>query len=379
MFADFPNLPTVRNASIKMTKRPADHESRQYIDERSEKDKVVKNSPYGTTRGTFGWGTPFAPCKSAAVPNFPNIRIGISSLNGVPGKHREMSTLLPQYCKKFSALEHCNPYHRMGEEANWQQWHDYVHRSHPKFRYTVKANQFLTHTKMLEVDDDLQQHIETFFGNRCPMLKEHLGPVLIQLPPQFKLSGEHLDRIVAVAARMPTSTRIAVEFRHRSWFCEQVYDVLRRVKWALVFTHNDDIGESPVVDTGAGFMYARVHGICGKYMGDYGPEELTRFASIIQRFLTSSSGEVDHTKEVYFFFNNNDSHIGGLTSSVVDATCLATKLNELLNKTGSAVVASPSPSATHVPTAIENSPANASAIVEVETNNESNAVIDLDD
>ena len=315
-----------------MTKRPANHESRQYIDEKSDKDKIVKNSPHGTTRSQYGWGTPFAPCKSAIVPGYGNIRIGVSSLNGVPGKHREMSTLITQYCKKFGALEHCNPYHRMGDETNWQHWHDYVHRAYPNFVYTIKANQFLTHSKMLEMDDDLASHIQTFFGDRCPVLKEHLGPVLIQLPPQFRMSKDHLDRIVAVAAKMPSGTRIAVEFRHRSWFCEEVYAVLRTIKWALVFTHNDDIGESPVVDTGASFFYARVHGICGKYMGDYGPEELTRFASIVKRFITKDDGEIDRSKEVFFFFNNNDTHIGGLTSSIVDSTCLAAKLTKLIKE-----------------------------------------------
>ena len=310
-----------------MAKRERD-DGAQYIEEKSETDKIVRNSPYGTARVNYGWGTPFKPCMKCTINGFPNLWIGISSLNGVPCKGpREMPVMMQQYLKKFTALEHCNPYHRMNDPQSWMQWKGMVEKR-PEFVYTIKANQFLTHTKMLEMDDDTATHIENFFRDRCLLLQPHLGPVLIQLPPQFRMTLPHLERLKAVATRVSsTGVKCAVEFRHRSWFCEEVYSVLREIKWTMVITHNEDVGESPIVDTGTNVMYVRLHGATGKYVGDYGPVLMKKWAELCVQFL-----QADGNRKIYFFLNNNDSHIGGLTSSIVDATCLAETVNSILAK-----------------------------------------------
>jgi uncharacterized protein YecE (DUF72 family) len=300
----------------------------QYIEEKSETEKIVRNSPYGQApRIAYGWGTPFKPCAKCTILQAPNnIHIGISSLNGVPGKAREMPVLLQQYMKKFSALEHCNPYHRMNDPPAWIHWKSMVEKR-SDFVYTVKANQYLTHTKMLEMDEDTATHIDHFFRDLCPLLGSHLGPVLIQLPPSFRLTPGHLERLRAVAARIaPTGVRCAVEFRHRSWFCDEVYAALREVQWALVATHNEDVGETPLVDTGTHIMYVRLHGAVSRFAGDYGPVAMRRWAEACVAFVRSDP----IANHVYFFLNNNESQVGGLTSSIVDATCLAETINALM-------------------------------------------------
>jgi uncharacterized protein YecE (DUF72 family) len=249
------------------------------------------------------------------------VRLGTSSLNSTPSKDRAMDKLLQQYQKKFTALEHCQPYHRMGDEETWDKWHAMAGKD---FVYTVKCNQFLTHMKLLELDDDLRAHIQNFFVDRIPRLKQKFGAALMQLPPQFRMTDDHLARLKAVGAQIPPSVRVAVEFRHASWYCDAVYDVLRSLKWALVATHNHDVGNSPVVDTGAGFMYVRLHGSIAQYGGDYGKESLRFWASAIRRFIAANGPDAP----VYFFLNNNESHISALTSSVVDATALAIMLDE---------------------------------------------------
>ena len=127
----------------------------QYIEEKSETDKIVRNSPYGAERSGLGWGTPFKPATKCFFDELPQIHIGLSSLNAVPGKDREMAHLLQQYMKKFRVLEHCNPYHRMGNVTNWEQWKAMPGAATKKFIFTVKSNQYLTHTRMLEMDADL--------------------------------------------------------------------------------------------------------------------------------------------------------------------------------------------------------------------------------
>jgi uncharacterized protein YecE (DUF72 family) len=232
---------------------------------------------------------------------------------------------MQQYVKKFVVLEHCNPYHRMNDPATWLQWKSMVEKR--DFVFTVKANQFLTHTKMLEMDEDTAAHIDHFFRDRCLLLGPHLGPVLIQLPPSFRMSASHVDRIRAVAARIaPTGIRCAVEFRHRSWFCEEVYAVLREVGWTMVVTHNEDVGESPHVDTGTNIMYVRLHGAVDRFVGDYGPVLMKKWAE--QAVAFASRGD-QGTNSVFFFLNNNESHIGGLTSSIADATCFAESVRSI--------------------------------------------------
>ncbi|EKF32411.1 hypothetical protein MOQ_003738 [Trypanosoma cruzi marinkellei] len=350
----------------------------QRIEERGANNRVVVNSPYGCSRARYGWGMPFHTPFSAHVPECPAIHIGISSLSGVPGRDRRMKTLLAQYAKKFNSLEHCYTFHNVGDEAMWKKWRDLCasqwmpssshspaslgcvqasdngNQKTPPFIFTIKANQYLTHTRKMTIDDKSEEHITQFFVNRCPILGRHLGPVLLQLPPQFQKNHVNMERIEAVAARIPKAVSVAVEFRHRSWYDEGVYVLLRRLGWALVVAHHhDDPTASVHVDTGVDFMYVRLHGPIGLHIGDYGPVILSQWAERVVDYIcsgvVSAAAAADQSqptavktrkREVYFFFNNSDSHVGGTTSSTVDATFLAQRVRELLaEKSRSCMVA----------------------------------------
>src|SRR5687768_2549717 len=83
-------------------------EGTQYLEERPN-GRVVKNSPYGAKRGSYGWGDTFNKPRKVVSTKYPNVFIGISSLNGVPpakGTDRGMEGLMEQYQKKFRVLEH---------------------------------------------------------------------------------------------------------------------------------------------------------------------------------------------------------------------------------------------------------------------------------
>lgn len=294
--------------------------TQQRVVQREDGQFIVQNSPYGAKRSSLGWGDIFKqPPKCYDLVNHPSVYIGISSLNGVPGKNREMAELLKLYQKKFRVLEHCAPYHRMNEIETWRKWKEMAAKD---FIFTVKANQYLTHIKQLEVDDDTTAHIKNFFDDRCTALGEKLGPVLIQLPPTFRNTPTHLARIPQVAALIPPHVKIAVEFRHPSWFTDDVYRVLGQCKWGLVATHNFDVGNGPVVDTGAGFLYCRLHGQVGQYTGDYGRDAMAAWAAQMRRFLENNL-PINPDAKVFVFLNNNESHVSQLTSSIVDTTALA--------------------------------------------------------
>ena len=304
--------------------------------------KVVTNSPYGASRAALGWGTPFQPMLKAVLAELPNVRIGISSLNGVPGKDREMPTLMQQYQKKFSVLEHCYPYHRMCDVEQWDKWK--AMPATKDFWFTVKANQFLTHLKLLEMDADLTTHVDNFFVQRCPRLGDRLAAVLVQLPPTFANTTNHFERLRVLSAHIPSSVPIAVEFRHPSWFCDEVYDFLRAAKWTLVATHHHDTGNTPLVDTGSGVMYVRLHGAVDTYAGDYGKTVMEWWGGRILDFVSRNP-----SGRVLFFLNNNESHIGNLTSSIVDATQLAQCLRAAVKSAAASGGESDAP-ASNVPT-----------------------------
>ncbi|KAG5464033.1 hypothetical protein LSCM1_00213 [Leishmania martiniquensis] len=394
--------------------------------ERRPHDTIVHHSPYGPSRNIiYGWGNLFQPPMTAIIPDHPGIHIGISSLNGVPSvakSDRSMRSLLKHYRKKFNCLEHCYPYHKVGDMETWRAWADMVKDSNvtdfmctsaleaapapqlhtvagavtasvsaaeaaspPPFRvnatrfvYTIKANSLLTHVKRLQTDDaEVLAHVQLFFKERCPVLEPFLGPVLVQLPPSFEYSAANIQRLTSFyelltreevlvheitlpslkaafsssassitppslsPPRRQRRLRIAVEFRNRSWYREETFALLRTFRWALVVAHHhDDPTYVQVVDTGAGFLYVRLHGPLGRNTGDYGPVVMRQWAEEMVQYLYPARSLADSgaaiatpnetAREVFFFLNNSESHVGGTASSVVDATCLAEQMRCLL-------------------------------------------------
>ncbi|KAG5490081.1 hypothetical protein JKF63_00200 [Porcisia hertigi] len=420
--------PAVSCASQPLTTLPVVQPSTQLqqLVERGPHDTLVQHSPYGQSRNTiYGWGNLFQRPLSATIPSHPYVHIGISSLNGVPTvgrSDRSMRSLLTRYRMKFNCLEHCYPYHKVGDTETWRAWAAMVkdssvtnsgtigpataqaHPSHAtkgtvtaglaaaepsplrpcvvnarRFLYAIKANNFLTHVKQLDIKDaEVAEHVQVFFRERCRALEPYLGPVLIQLPPSFGYSPENIQRLTRLYQVLPhegaqmqetmprsledassvgtSSTpapasaagqsqqrlRVAVEFRNRSWYREETFALLRSLRWALVVAHHhDDLTYSRVVDTGAGFLYIRLHGPLGRNVGDYGPLAMRLWAEEILQYLHPTKGGIDSgrvnsapcetAREVFVFLNNSDSHIGGTASSVVDATCLAEQLRGLLS------------------------------------------------
>lgn len=231
-----------------------------------------------------------------------------------------------------------------------------------RFLYTIKANNLLTHVKQLQMrDGDVQEMVQTFFHQRCPELEPFLGPILVQLPPSFGFSQVNMKRLselyeqltaeevllhevydASMSQGTPPSAspfpqrrvRIAVEFRSRTWYRQETFDLLRSFRWALVVAHHhDDPTFSTVVDTGAGFLYVRLHGPLGRSVGDYGPLAMKLWAEELLHYVRSGDQAADAAappREVFVFLNNSDSHVGGTTSSAVDATCLAEHLRHML-------------------------------------------------
>ncbi|HEX4076558.1 MAG TPA: DUF72 domain-containing protein [Candidatus Acidoferrales bacterium] len=119
------------------------------------------------------------------------------------------------------------------------------------FKFAVKANQSITH--VLRLRDASKATLE-FIGSLDPLRDaKKLGPVLFQLPPFLKCD---LARLEEFLGGLPRGTRAAMEFRHESWFSDDVYKLLRKANVALCQAESEKI-ETPDVAT-ADYRYFRL-------------------------------------------------------------------------------------------------------------------------
>lgn len=119
------------------------------------------------------------------------------------------------------------------------------------FKFAVKAHQSITHIKRLRGAAKLTSD---FLASLEPLREAgKLGAVLVQLPPNFKCDIGRLDEFLE---NLPRRTRAAMEFRHPSWFADDVYERLRRARVALCQAESEKL-ETPDVAT-ADFHYFRL-------------------------------------------------------------------------------------------------------------------------
>jgi uncharacterized protein YecE (DUF72 family) len=110
------------------------------------------------------------------------------------------------------------------------------------FQFALKAPEQITHRKRLQDAGDAVSSFLAIAGK----LKERLGPLLFQLPPTLK---KDVPRLCAFLALLPREHRVAFEFRHPSWFDDEVFGLLRDQHAALCIADADDDLEVPVVAT----------------------------------------------------------------------------------------------------------------------------------
>ncbi len=195
------------------------------------------------------------------------------------------------YRRFFPTVELNNPFYRQPKPGAWDLWR---RNAPPGFLFAVKAHRFITHVKRLkEVEDSLARFLE---GAR--RLGEHLGPVLYQLPPSFRRTPETEGRLERFLALLTPGLRHVVEFRHRSWLCQEVYDLLAR--YGVAFCCFDAPGlKTPLVAT-APFAYMRFHGSEALYASNYTDDILAVWA---RRLL-----ELGRPLEDVFVYFNNDAY-----------------------------------------------------------------------
>ena len=171
-----------------------------------------------------------------------------------------------RYSEEFDTVEINASFYRLPLQSTFEGWQA---KAPPDFHYAVKVNRFITHMKKLL---DCEAEVDRFIELARP-LGEKLGPLLYQLPPSLH---KNVDRLEPFLARLPRDIEQVVEFRHRSWYEEEVLALLDR--HGVGFVCHDLKGLlSPRWASGR-TAYVRFHGTSGRYHGRYSDEALLGWA-----------------------------------------------------------------------------------------------------
>ena len=151
------------------------------------------------------------------------------------------------YASRFSTVEINNTFYKMPSAELVQSWADDAPAG---FTFAVKAPQRITHQKRLkECEEPLQE-----LADAIERLGRKLGPILFQLPPNFK---KDLPRLQAFLAVKPRRWRAAFEFRHASWFADDTYDALHAAGAALCIADTEDLSTPLVATAKWGYLRLR--------------------------------------------------------------------------------------------------------------------------
>jgi len=153
---------------------------------------------------------------------------------------------LEYYAQQLGTVEINYTFYRMPNAKTIDGWNAATPES---FTFVLKAPQRITHIARLKnIDEPLRIFLEL-----VRKLNAKLGAVLFQLPPNYK---KDLARLGDLLTQFPTDVRAACEFRHASWWSDDVYDLLRSTNTALCIA-DTEAGTTPLVST-ANFGYIRL-------------------------------------------------------------------------------------------------------------------------
>ncbi len=191
--------------------------------------------------------------------------------------------MLPFYASRFDAVEINNTFYRMPSESVLARW---IEQVPPNFHFVLKASQRITHHRRLkEVADEV-----AYFCKVASVLGAHRGPTLFQLPPNLK---KDIERLRVFLDLLPRGWQAAMEFRHESWFDDEVFDMLSGSGVALCHA-DEEVRQSPwVATTSYGYLRLRRE--------EYSEGDLVAYAKRVK------AEQWDH---VYVFFKHEDAGVG---------------------------------------------------------------------
>jgi uncharacterized protein YecE (DUF72 family) len=187
------------------------------------------------------------------------------------------------YATQLNAVEVNYTFRRLINEKTIAAW---VAQTPEHFRFALKAHQAITHIRRLK---NAEEPLQRFVDCVQPLAQAgRLGPVLFQLPPNLKAD---LDLLNSFLELVPRKMRAAFEFRHGSWFTEDVFAILKRHEAALCVAETDELQTPKVLTTDFGY--------CRLRRPEYSAEERRRIAARMRKQMKDAG-------EIYAFFKHEE-------------------------------------------------------------------------
>lgn len=191
---------------------------------------------------------------------------------------------LAYYSARFDTVEINNTFYHLPSPESFDRWRE---QAPEHFLYALKFSRYGTHMRKLK---DPEEPIGRFM-DLARRLDRFLGPILVQLPPHWRINPARLSGFLD---SVPSEQRWAIEFRDASWLHDEVYAILREHNAALCV---HDLFEDHPHRITADWVYWRFHGTSG-HAGDYSPERLRSAADQVREHLARGL-------DVFVYFNND--------------------------------------------------------------------------
>ena len=206
-----------------------------------------------------------------------------SFYSGIPQKD-----WLHHCARHFTGIEINASFYRLQRKETYEKWHE---QTPPEFRFSLKANRYLTHSKkLIEPIDPIRREREQAHG-----LGDKLAVVLWQLPGNFKLNLNRLEAFVNALDQWQ-DTRHCIEFRHASWFNRDVANCLQKHRIAACQSDAADWKLWDVITTD--LVYVRLHGHTCTYSSSYNHASLKKWADKLNHWINAGC-------DVHVYFDND--------------------------------------------------------------------------
>jgi uncharacterized protein YecE (DUF72 family) len=199
------------------------------------------------------------------------------------------------YKKHFDTVELNTSFYYLPKPETFSGWRKQVPKD---FIFSVKASRFITHVKKLR---NCQEPWQKFIS-AAKNLKENLGPILFQLPTFLKANLKVLEDFLKILSIRQAQGRprkkylYAFEPRHESWFCNDIYKILKKFNVALCIADSPSWPEVEVITSN--FVYLRFHGGKILYGSEYSLKELKAWSKKIKKWQKKKL-------DVFVYFNND--------------------------------------------------------------------------
>lgn len=226
----------------------------------------------------------------------PNFFSGLSGIQLPVPKYQfppayQNSSRLTYYATFFNSIEINSSFYKIPMKSTVARWAASVPED---FRFTFKLFREITHVKNLNFE---KTHVERFF-EAISFVGHKKGCLLVQFPPGLQYDDARFANLLQAfrLADPNEDWKIAVEFRNRTWYNEDVFELLESHRATLV-VQDIPASATPLMPGQSSVIYVRFHGPTGNYRGSYADAFLYEYGEYVREWLTEG-------KTVYLYFNN---------------------------------------------------------------------------